>query len=315
MTALRTIFMGTPDFAVPSLAVLCEQTSVAAVVTRPDKRKGRGLKLLPSPVKKFALERNIPVYQPEKAKDPEFIAKLADLAPDLIVVVAFGQILPKSILTLPKYGAINVHASLLPRWRGAAPMQRSIINGDTKTGVTTMFMDEGLDTGDMLLKTEVAISEDMLLPQLHDALAKAGAKTLGETLCALVEGRLTRQKQNDAESCYAPMIKKETGLIDWQKSAREIHNLVRGLNSFSPAYTFLNGARIKIHRSRMTKEGSSSETGGEILRADKNGLFVSTGDGVLEIAELQAEGKRQMSAAAFLSGCKISLPARFSCEE
>ena len=312
MMPLKTVFMGTPDFAVPSLKILADVTSVAAVVTQPDKPKGRGQKLLPSPVKLFAAEKNITVLQPPKVREAAFIDELKLIAPDLIVVVAFGQILPKAILDIPRFGCINVHASLLPKLRGAAPMQWCLINGDKKTGVTTMFMDEGLDTGDMLLKGEVSVGDDMTLPELHDALSETGARVLAETIERLRAGTLSREKQNDAEFTYAPMIKKDTGLIDWQKSAQEIHNLVRGLNSFASAYTFLRGQRYKIHRTRVvTQNEQTGHRPGNIIRADKGGLFVSCGRGMLEISELQTDGKRKMSAAQFLNGRELALPAFF----
>ena len=230
MSKLKTIFMGTPDFAVPCLEVLQAKTEVLAVITQPDRPKGRGHNLQASPVKQKALEYNLPVLQPEKIKTEEFTAELEKLQPDLIVVVAFGQILSQRILDIPPLGCVNVHASLLPRYRGAAPIHWSIINGEKETGVTTMLMDAGLDTGDMLLKDKVAITEEMTTEELHDQLMAMGGKLLAETIDGLANGTITPEKQDDSISNYAGMLNKETGHIDWSKSAVEIHNLIRGLN-------------------------------------------------------------------------------------
>ncbi len=312
MKNLRIIFMGTPDFAVPCLRELTEKTTVIAAVTQPDKPKGRGQKLLPPPVKVFAQANNIPVYQPSKLREGNFAEVLRGLKPDLIVVVAFGQILPKSVLELPPLGCINVHASLLPRYRGAAPMQRCIINGETETGVTTMFMDEGLDTGDMLLKEKIAVTEDMTFSELHDKLSAAGAKLLIQTLAQLKNGELKREKQKDEESTYAPMIKKETRLIDWSKPAAKIHNLVRGIDTMA-ALAFLGENQFKIWQTKVADFAEQGEPG-EVLRADKNGLFVATGSGVLEIVKLQAAGRKKMTAKDFINGGGISLPAKFVTE-
>ena len=274
---LKTIFMGTPEFAVPSLEALKDKVDLITVVTQPDRPKGRGHKLMPSPVKIWALDNAIPILQPEKIKTDEFTSKLEELQPDLIIVVAFGQILSKRILDLPKFGCINVHASLLPRYRGAAPIEWSLINGETKTGVTTMMMDVGLDTGDMLIKREVDITEDMILPELRDKLMQLGAEALIETIDKLVDGTLERHKQDDSLSNYAPMLTKETGLIDWNKPAQDIHNLVRGL--YGGAYTVIDGQKYKIWRTKIV-------------------------DGKLEILEIQAPNSKKMLFADYLHGHK-----------
>lgn len=302
--------MGTPEFAVPCLAALYEHCDVIGVVTQPDKPRGRGQKLVPSPVKAWAEAHGLPVWQPKRIKEEDFTAFLEEQKPDLMVVVAFGQILSQRILGIPPYGCINVHGSLLPRYRGAAPMQWCVIDGEKKTGITTMFMDAGLDTGDMLLKAEFPIGPDTTLEEVHDGLMALGAKVLIDTLEELSAGTLKRIPQT-GESNYAPMLTKETGHIHWQDCAQKIHNLVRGLDSWPGAYTFLAGKKYKIWRTRCTTEKTEAQPG-TILRADKKeGLFVAAGDGVLEITELQAPGKKRMAAKDYLNGHAIALPATF----
>lgn len=310
MKRFRVIFMGTPEFSVPCLAMLQETCDVIAVVTQPDKPRGRGQKLTPSPVKAFAAQHDIPVYQPEKIKTDEFTAQLEAMKPDLMVVVAFGQILSQRILDIPPYGCINVHASLLPRYRGAAPMQWCVINGEQETGVTTMFMDAGLDTGDMLRRATLPIGENTTLAEVHDGLMALGADVLGETLEALSDGTLTRTPQ-PKESNYAPMLTKETGRIDWTQPAQAIHNLVRGLDSWPGAYTFLAGKKYKIWRTHRTGEAAESAPGTILVADKKTGMRVAAGDEVLEIVELQAPGKKRMTAVEYLNGHAIQLPARF----
>ena len=295
MDKLKIIFMGTPDFAVPSLAALIDKTEILCVVTQPDRPKGRGHKLQPPPVKIFAEENNLRVIQPVKVKAPEVVETLAELKPDLIVVVAFGQILSQKILDIPKFGCINVHASLLPKYRGAAPIEWAIINGEKVTGITTMQMDAGLDTGDILLKSEVKIPDEMILPELRERLMTVGADLLLKTLYKLQRGELQPIKQDDSLSTYAPLLKKETGLIDWKKSAREIHNLIRGL------YGSARAGKFKIWRTKISDENLLP---GEIKIIGEK-FFVGTGDGSLEILEIQAPNSKKLNAADFLRGNKV----------
>ena len=311
MKRLKTFFMGTPDFAVPCLKRLVEISDVVGVATQPDKKRGRGQKLTPSPVKAFAQERGLSVYQPDRVRNEEFISQLENLSPDLIVVVAFGQILPQRILDLPSLGCINVHASLLPRYRGAAPMQRCLMAGETITGVTTMFMDAGLDTGDILLQEEIKIGTDMTFEMLHDALREIGANLLEKTINALTDGTLIRTKQDDSASNYAAILTKDTGKMDWKKSAIELHNLVRALDSWPGAYTVWEGQTFKIWRTRVVSEDYNGIPG-EVIQQTRQGLKVVTGNGILEILELQAPGKKRMPATDYLRGHAISEHSCFS---
>ena len=297
MEKLKVIFMGTPDFAVPTLAALIDKTEVICVVTQPDKPKGRGHKLLSPPVKVFAEENNLRVIQPLKVKAPEVVEQLDALKPDLIVVAAFGQILSQKILDIPRYGCINVHASLLPKYRGAAPIEWAIINGETVTGITTMQMNAGLDTGDILLKSEVAIGAEMILPELRERLMTVGADLLLKTLYKLQAGELQPIKQDDSQSCYAPLLKKDTGLIDWKKPAREIHNLIRGL------YGRARSGKFKIWNSRLAGEDISLAPAEIKILGQR--FFVGTGEGILEILEIQAPNGKKLNAADFLRGNKV----------
>lgn len=301
MKKLRVIFMGTPEFAVPSLAALTEKFEVVAVVTQPDRPRGRGQKLLPSPVKIFAEEKSLPVLQPPKIKLPEIVAELKKFSADLIAVVAFGQILSQEILDLPRLGCVNVHASLLPKYRGAAPIEWSLINGEKLTGITTMKMDAGLDTGDMLLTREISITDEMILPELREKLMSAGAELLIETAEKLERGELRPTKQNNSLSTYAPLLKKETGEIDWNKSAREIHNLVRGL--YGGAFSFLNGQKIKIWRTKIFDSNTKLSAGK--FKFVQGKFLIGTGDGVLEILELQEPNSKKIDAE------KISAQLKF----
>ncbi|MCW8860786.1 MAG: methionyl-tRNA formyltransferase [Deltaproteobacteria bacterium] len=298
---LRTVFMGTPEFALPTLkGLLAAGVNLVGIYTQPDRPKGRGKKLAESPVKQLALQENIPVFQPQKLRDPQAVEELRSLNPDLIVVVAFGQILPKAVLAIPRYQCINVHASLLPKYRGAAPINKAIVDGEVETGVTTMLMDVGLDTGDMLVKLSLPIGADETAGQLHDRLALLGRKAMEETLHQLCAGTLKPEKQDDEQTCYAPMMKKEDGLIDWQKSATAIHNQVRGLDPWPGAYTHLDGEVLKIAATAVDEELSGVP--GTILSADKTGVRVACGSGSLVIGELQLPGKKRLAAMNFLSG-------------
>ena len=311
---LNILFMGTPDFAQESLKSLVENNyKVIGVVTNPDKPKGRGMKLVASPVKEYALEKNIPVYQPIKVRNnKEFIDKIKTLNPDVICVVAYGKILPKEILEIPKYGCINVHASLLPKYRGAAPIQWAVLNGDKETGVTTMYMDVGMDTGDMILKEKVEIGEDETTGELWDRLSKIGGELLVETLKQIENGTAPREKQGDDFS-VAPMLSKDMAKIDWKnKTAQEIKNLVRGLNPIMGAYTFLNGSKIKFWKVDIAKNIGYDEDNikifrnGTVLISDqRDGLFIKTKQGILSVLEIQGENAKRMSIGDFLRGNKI----------
>ncbi|QOX80190.1 methionyl-tRNA formyltransferase [Trichlorobacter lovleyi] len=305
MTGWRIIFMGTPEFACPTLQTLLDRNEeLVAVFTQPDRPKGRGQKLQPTPVKELALRHGIPVHQPAKVRAPEVIEQIRALQPDLIVVIAFGQILPKALLEIPPQGCVNVHASLLPRYRGAAPLNWCIVNGETETGVTTMLMDVGLDTGPMLLKKATPISPDEDIQSLHDRMSQLGAALLGETLDGLKAGRIVPEAQDDSQSCYAPLLKKEDGLIDWQRPATTIHNQIRGLSVWPGAVTSLEGAPLKLYRSSV---GQGTGAPGTIIAAGKSGIEVACGQDSLVIHELQAAGSKKMDAASFLAGHPLAL--------
>ena len=311
---LKILFMGTPDFARESLeAVYNAGYEILGVVTNPDKPKGRGMKMVASPVKEFALEKGLTVYQPEKVrKNEEFIEKIKSLNPDVICVVAYGKILPKEILEIPKYGCINVHGSLLPKYRGAAPIQWAVLNGDKETGVTTMYMDIGMDTGDMILKEKVEVGEDETTGELWDRLSKIGAKLLVETLKQIEEGTAPREKQGE-EFTMAPMLNKEMSKINWdEQTAQNIKNLVRGLNPIMGAYTFLDEKKIKFWKVDIAKEDEIIadnieilKNGTVILSNPKDGLFIKTKDGILKVLEIQGENAKRMSIGDFLRGNSI----------
>ena len=304
---MKIVFMGTPDFSVPCLKALIEAGhDVALVVTQADKPKGRGHKLTPPPVKECALLHNIPVFQPEKMKDEASFERLQEADADLFVVVAYGKILPERVLNLPKYGCINVHASLLPKYRGAAPIQWSIIGGDAKTGVTTMQMDVGLDTGDMLLKKEIAIEETDTGETLHDKLSELGKDVLLETIKALEEGRLEREKQDDSLSCYAPMIDKNTAKIDFNASADEICRLIRAMNSYPYAHTTYEGKLLKIIEATSEKGNGFTGKAGEIIFVKDNSFTVKCGTGAINVTFIQAEGKKKMAVSDYVKGNAIT---------
>ena len=332
---MKIVFMGTPDFAKESLeAVYNSGNKVLAVVTNPDKPKGRGMKMIASPVKEFALEKKLKIYQPTKVRNnTEFIEEIKALNPDLLCVVAYGKILPKEVLDIPKYGAINVHGSLLPRYRGAAPIQWAVLNGDKKTGITTMFMDIGMDTGDMILKEETEIGEDETTGELWERLSKIGAKLLVKTIEKIetipdkenktleeIKKLVGAEKQGE-NFTLAPMLEKEMAKIDWNKTSSEIKNLVRGLNPIMGAYSFLNGKKIKLwkidimpieelekifpeikeYESRMKK----LEPGTIAFADNKKGIFIKTGDSFIKVLELQGENSKKMDYRSFLNGNKL----------
>ena len=304
---MKVIFMGTPDFSVGTLEALIEAGhEVALVVTQPDKPNGRGVKMKYTPVKEVAVAHNIPVYQPKRIREPECIEELRKYNADIMVVIAFGQILPKEILEMTPYGCVNVHASLLPSYRGAAPIQWAVINGEKVSGVTTMQMNEGLDTGDMLLKVEIPLDEKETGGSLHDKLAEAGARLCVETLDALKAGTVTPEKQGDSPTAYAKMLDKHMGKIDWKMSAKEIERLIRGLNPWPSAYTRWNenDKGMKIWEAEVA-EGQTDKAVGTVVEVAKDGFFVQTGDGLLKITALQIPGKKRMDAAAFLRGYQM----------
>lgn len=308
----RIIFMGTPDFAVPSLRnLLSSEHQVVAVVTQPDKEKGRGKKLTPPPIKVIAEEADIPVLQPTKIKTDEFYDTLKSFKPDLIVVVAYGKILPSEILNLPPRGCINVHGSILPRHRGAAPIQWAVISGDKTTGVTIMQMNEGMDTGDILLPASIDMTHNETAGTLFDKLALLGAETLITALARLRENDLSVREQSDDEATKAPPLKKEMGLIDWNKPAIDLHCLIRGLDPWPSAYTFLDGTRYRLFAPKVVNKDSAASPG-TVLLADSNGILVATGSNALLIREIQPEGKKRLTAEAFLCGNPLPAGSRFT---
>ena len=312
---MKAVFMGTPDFAVPTLQKMIDMgIEVTAVVTQPDKAKGRGKKVIYSPVKECALAHDLPVYQPVRIrKEPEFIQTLRDMQPDVIVVVAFGQILPKEILDIPRLGCVNVHASLLPKFRGAAPIQWSIIDGEEVTGVTTMLMDAGLDTGDMLLKTEIPMDPKETGGSLQK-LAAVGGELLEKTLIGLEAGTIVPEKQDDSQAGeYARMLDKELGHIDFNQPAVVIERLIRGLNPWPSAYTYIDGKTLKIWEAEVLDRNYGCEYG-EVAEVTRNCLIIQTGIGALSVKSVQLQGKKRMDIAAFLNGYTIEKGTRFDNE-
>ena len=311
---MKIVFMGTPDFAEVSLQALIDANyNIEAVVTNPDRPKGRGMKMIYSPVKELAVSKNIPVLQPEKVRNNiEFIDKIKSINPDVICVVAYGKILPKELLEIPKYGCINVHASLLPKYRGAAPIQWAVLNGDKETGITTMYMDVGMDTGDMILTKKVQIGENETTGELWERLSKIGGNLLVETLNQIEKGIAPRIPQK-GEYTMAPMLEKEMSKIDWEnKTAEEIKNLVRGLNPIMGAYTFLNGKKMKFWKVEVAKNMGYDEENikmiknGTVLISDpRDGIFIKTKKGILRVLEIQGENAKKMSIQDYLRGNKI----------
>lgn len=314
---MKVVFMGTPDFAVGALeAIVQAGHEVVAVVTQPDKPKGRGKEVQMTPVKQCALKYDIPVFQPQKIKEAECVEQLRAYGADIFVVAAFGQILSKEILTMPKYGCVNIHASLLPKYRGAAPIQWVILNGETQTGITIMQMDVGLDTGDMLLKCVVPIEEKETGESLHDKLSEAGAKLIVEALPKIEKGECIPEKQKEEQASYVGMLKKSLGHIDWSKEAIVIDRLVRGLNSWPSAYTYYNKKTLKIWESEPVEEmegcsvnsasGNGTTRCGSICKVEKEAFYVQTGKGLLKVTEVQLEGKKRMRVKDFLLGYPLT---------
>ena len=305
---MRVVFMGTPDFAVPSLQILLDHGyEVCAVYTQPDKPKGRGHKLQPPPVKELALQHQIPVFQPATLRKEEVQAEIRSWNPDVIVVVAYGKLLPKAVLDAPKLGCVNVHGSLLPQYRGAAPIQWTVLNGDKVAGVTTMFMAEGMDTGDMLLKAETPVGEEETSGQLFDRLKDLGADLLLETLQGLEVGTLTPVPQDEAQATRAPMLSKELSQVDWTKSAQQVHDLIRGLNPLPSAVSYLDGRKLKLHASRV-REGSGEA--GKAFAQD-GALWVYCGQGALELTEIQTENGKRMDGKSYLLGHPLQEGSHF----
>lgn len=297
---MKIVFMGTPEFAEASLQKLLETDhQIVGVFTQPDKPKGRGYKLVAPPVKELALAHDIPVFQPQKMRDGTALEILQELQPDLIAVVAYGKILPKEILELPRYGCINVHGSLLPKYRGAGPIQWSVINGESVTGVTTMYMGEGLDTGDMILKKETPIGENETYGELHDRLKEIGAQALVETIELIEQGKAPREVQDDSLSSYAPMLDKQIARLDFTKDAQTLHNLIRGLSPWPVAHTTVDGKLLKVHRAVLA-DGKGQP--GEVINSKK--FIVACKEGALELLEVQLEGGKRMKGEDFLRGRK-----------
>lgn len=311
---MKIVFMGTPEFAAASLEALIRAGhEITAVVTQPDKPKGRGRQMQFPPVKECAVRHGIRVLQPVKIKTPEAVEELRQIEADLFVVAAFGQILSSEILHMPRFGCVNIHASLLPKYRGAAPIQWAILNGETQTGVTIMQMDEGLDTGDMLTKVTVPITDQDTGDSLHDKLMEAGAKLIVDTLPLIEEGKVTPEKQNDAESCYASRLSKELGRIDWSKSAGELARLVRGLNSWPGSYTTFRGKNLKIWEAEADEAASAGQdetAPGTVVEVTKEVIRVQTGEGLLVVKSVQPEGKKRMQVKDYLLGYQIKTGER-----
>lgn len=302
----KIVFMGTPEFAIPSLEILIKNgCPIIGVVTQPDRPKGRGRKYVPPPVKITAEKYNLPVFQPDKVRDKEFLDTFRELAPDMVVLVAFGQILPGEIIEFPEMGCINVHPSLLPKYRGAAPINWTLIRGEEKTGITTILMDEGMDTGDILLQEDTPVESDETFDKLHDRLSKMGSELLLKTVKGIIEGTIIRTPQDSAHATYAPQLQKEDSIINWQSSIKDILNLIRGLYPSPCAYTHIKGKKLKIF-SATGEECQVPEPAGRIVGKAEKGLQVASQDGYIYLEDIQLENKRRMDVFDFLRGYKIS---------
>jgi len=311
---MRSVFFGSPDFAVPCLEVLHEISDVAGVISQPDRPAGRGLSMRPPAVKQRALELGLDVWQPKKVRTSDFAERLRQLNADVGVVVAYGRILPRAVLDAPRTGCVNVHASLLPRWRGAAPIQWSIVNGDPETGVTLMQMDEGMDTGPILATATTTIERNDDATTLSERLSKLGAELLRQELPRYVAGELTPTPQDDAYATMAPLLEKAHGRIDWNKSSREVHNQIRGMNPWPGAHTTLAGRRIKVHRAQFSTLDPETAVPGQVTGLDPEGILVACADGTIELQELQESGRKRVDARAFITGRGIQVGDRFSNE-
>jgi methionyl-tRNA formyltransferase len=309
---VRTIFFGSPDFAVPCLEALHDISDIAVVISQPDRPAGRGLAMRTPAVKKRALELGLEVWQPKKVRTADFAEKLRALDADVAVVVAYGRILPRGVLDAPRTGCVNVHASLLPRWRGAAPIQWSIVHGDEETGVTLMQVDEGMDSGAILATVSTPITPDDDAATLSDRLSKMGAELLREQLAPYVAGDLTPQPQDEGAVTMAPLLKKEHGRIDWNKSAQAVHNQIRGMNPWPGAHTILGDRRIKVHRTVASTLDPEGAPPGQVIALDPEGILVACAEGTLEIQELQESGRKRVDARAFASGRGVAVGDRFS---
>jgi methionyl-tRNA formyltransferase len=314
VTPVRTIFFGSPEFAVPCLEALHDMSEVAVVISQPDRPAGRGLAMRPPAVKKRSLELGLEVWQPTKVRTAEFAAKLKGLEADVAVVVAYGRIVPRAVLDAPRMGCVNVHASLLPRWRGAAPIQWSIVHGDAETGVSLMQMDEGMDTGAVLATTSTLIARDDDAATLSDRLSKMGAELLRTELPRYVAGEITPRPQDESAATMAPLLKKEHGRIDWNKSSEAVHNQIRGMNPWPGAHTVLGERRIKVHRTVASTLDPEGATPGQVTALDAEGILVACAEGTLEIQELQESGRKRVDARAFASGRGVAVGDRFASE-
>jgi len=301
------MFMGTPDFAIPCLEALNDRFDLCAVVTQPDKPKGRGYAIVPPPVKVFATDRGIPCYQPSTLKNGAFLETLEEISPDVIVVVAYGKILPDYVLDFPKFGCVNVHGSLLPEYRGAAPMQRAIIDGKKQTGITTMYMASGLDTGDMLEKAYIEITEEDDFESVHDKLADLGAKLIISTLEKLTDGSLVPEKQDERLATYAAKIEKEDCVLSFDRSVDSVHDRIRGLSPIPLAFSYLNGRMIKFIKSRIVSRGDPSTAPGTVVSLSNGAISIACADGIIAVCDVLPEGKSRMSSAAFINGRQIDV--------